>query len=215
MNIDDASSSGRLAATAFGALALTSGVAVLAVLASWFIADMGWNGSGSAFRSEWRGLAPVLGAVAVALLGLAVLLTRNHPVAGRPRRLALVAVTALSALLAPLALLAYPRIDDAVLTAIAAPDGGPGWHTRLPVTEVLGVRSITGDRLVIEGREDHRQCRFVLRAVSLDVATGALVEVKDLRSTYTDISQAPPPPGPLDPARYTVDQGSSPFVCSS
>lgn len=215
MTIDDASSRGPWAATAAGALALTSGVAVLAVVGWWFSADMGWNGSGSAFRSQWRGLAPVLPLIVVAVLGLAALLTRNRPMAGRPGRLAFVAVTALSALLTPLALLTYPRIDDAVLTAVAAPDGGPGWHIRLPVTEVLGVRSITGGRMVIEGREDQRQCRSVLRAVTLDLATGARVKVKNLPSTYPDISQAPPPPGPLDPARFTVEQGSSPFVCSS
>ena len=202
----DTSKNSRLLLIVTGLAAALTGGTVLSALAWWYGSDMGWDGSGSSLRSAPGPLGLIGAAAAVVILGaIAMVVARRQ---GSVPRMAFAAIVGIGAALIPLALLAYPRIEPAVLTSA-------GWHVRLPLTEVLGVRSQSGDQLVIEGKLDRRHCGFELRAVTLDVVTGDVTGVRALPSTYADISLVPPPPGPLDAERFSVHQGSSPFICSS
>ena len=203
----DTSRNSRLLLFVAGLAAVVTGGTVLSRLAWWYGSDMGWDGSGSSLRSVAGPLRLIGAAVAVVVLGIVAMVVARNQASG-PRR-ALAAIVAVAAAVIPLALLAYPRIEPAVLTSAA------GWHVRLPLTQLLGVRSQSGDQLVVEGKLDRRRCGFELRAVTLDVATGDVTAVRTLPSTYADISVVPPPPGPLDAERFSVDHGSSPFICSS
>lgn len=203
----DTSRNSRLLLIVAGLAAVLTGGTVLSGLAWWYGSDMGWDGSGSSLRSVAGPLTLIGAAAAVVVLGVTAMVLARRQASGP--RVAFAATAGIAAALIPLALLAYPHIEPAVLTSAA------GWHARLPVTEVYGARSQSGDQLVIEGKLARRHCGFELRAVTLDVATGDVTHVRTLPSTYADISLVPPPPGPLDAARFTVRQGSSPFVCSS
>ncbi|HEX2701102.1 MAG TPA: hypothetical protein VHM89_12950 [Acidimicrobiales bacterium] len=196
--------------TAVGMGALALGTTVLARLVWRYGADMGWDGSGSRLRH------PAVALLLCATATVAVVLAGATMVLGRrsrrgPFERAVIAVTAAVGALVPLTLTAYPHNRSATLTSAEA----PGWSVRLPLTEVLGYRSRSDTHIVLEGRADGRHCSSVLRAVTLDLADGTVLEVRSLPTLYPDESHVPPPPLPLDAIRFRVDQGSSAVVCSS
>lgn len=200
----------RRLTTAIGLGALAVGAVVLARLVWWFGEDMGWDGSGSSLRDPW--VAGILCAAAVGAVVLAtttLVVGRRRPPGSGGRWL--VTLTAVVGALVPLTLAVYPNNSPAVLSSVSAAE----WKVTLPLTEVLGYRSQSDTQIVLEGRADERHCAFSLRAVTLDLGDGTIRAVDDLPTTYPDASQVPAPPAPLDPARFRVDQGSSPVVCSS
>jgi hypothetical protein len=195
-----------------GALTAATGVVGIGVVAYWYGTDMGWTGSGALLvDSREQARAAGLMPVAAVLVGLVTLLVRRHvPL----RSLAGVVVLVTSLLVAAgvaVAVAAYPQVQPAEVIA----HGAGGWSTELPVTEVWGVRAETDSTITLEGRADRRSCDWEPRSVTLELSTGSILAVEPLPMSYGGASDVPSAPEPVDPERFEVRQGSSPFICRS
>jgi hypothetical protein len=195
-----------------GTSAVVAGLVGLGIVAYWYGTDMGWTGTGSLLvEAQAQARATALVPALAVLVGLVAILTRRHVPGGSPGSALLLVTTAASIAGVVLAVGAYPHGRSAELYA----HQGDGWTITLPVTEVWGVSAESADSIIVVGRSDRRGCDWRSRAVTLDLASGRILEVEDLPRAYDRSSDIPPDPEPIDPARFEVRQGSVPFICSS
>jgi len=197
---------------AVGVLAVAGGLVGFGAVAYWYATDMGWTGTGAVLvdsRAQARGAALV--PMAAVLVGLVAVLARRHVPLRSPAGVAMVVTNVLVTAGVAVAVAAYPQVRGAELVA----HQGGGWSTDLPVTEVWGVRSEADDTITIEGRADQRGCDWELRSVTLDLATGEILAVEALPTSYESAAAIPPDATPIDVERFEVRQGSAPFTCSS
>lgn len=195
-----------------GVLTAAVGLVGFGVVAYWYATDMGWTGSGALLvDSREQARAAALMPVAAVLVGLVVLLVRRHV----PLRSLAGVVVLLTSLFVTagvvVAVAAYPQVRPAVVIA----HGAGGWSTELPVTEVWGIRDETAGTITIEGRADRRSCDWESRSVTLELSSGAILAVEALPMSYGSAADVPSSPEPVDPERFEVRQGSSPFICRS
>jgi hypothetical protein len=202
----------RRVSSAVGLASIAAGLIGLATIAWWYGADMGWTGSGSVLVvSRAPVVLGVLMSITAVLLGISTL-KFGRALAGWPAGAALLAgATLLAGASVVAALAAYPQVRHAELIS----HGEHDWKTTVPVTEVFGVREMTAATITIEGRADRRECRWELRAVTIDRSTGTVIDVERLPTAYADESQIPPDPEPVDPAVLEIAQGAAPFICRS
>jgi hypothetical protein len=194
-----------------GVVAVAVGLMVLATIGYWYSTDMGWTGSGSTIVSTRTPitLAAVVAALCV-LAGAATILVRRSVVPTSLGGVLLLATIIALPIAAVLGIRTYPQVEPAVIIA----HGDANWRTRLPVTEVFGVRSATDRTLTLEGRADQRGCSWRLRSVTIDLTSGHIVDVAELPTSYPS-DALPPPLTPIDQHRFEVTQGSSPVICRS
>jgi hypothetical protein len=196
-------------------VAVVAGLAGLGAIGVWYALDMGWTGSGSTIVDS---RAPIVAAALVpataVLLGVLTLAVRRDIPARSVRGAAFAIGNLAMAASVVLAVGAYPQVEQAELIGIGN-DGTVIWRTQLPITTVHGVRAETDTVVTLEGTADRRACAWEPRSVTLDRATGAILEVIALPYSYPDASQVPPPPSPVrrGPGGYDVEQGSAPFIC--
>lgn len=185
------------------------GLIGLGTVGVWYVADMGWTGSGSTIVSSRRSIALAAFVAALCVLaGAATILIRRDVVLASLGGVLLLATVIALPIAVILGIHAYPQVESAVIIA----HGGANWRTRLPVTEVFGVRTETDRTLTLEGRADRRACAWQLRSVTIDLASGDIVDVVELPTSYPS-GAVPPPLTPIDPNSFEVTQGSAPFIC--
>jgi hypothetical protein len=197
--------------------AVVAGLVGLGTIGVWYALDMGWTGSGSTIVDSRAPIAAgALFSAAAVVLGVSTFAIRRE-LRGRPVRGAAFTVGNLvMAASVVAAVAAYPQVQQATLIGIGH-DGTVIWRSQLPVTTVHGVRAETDTVVTLEGTADRRQCAWQPRLVTLDRATGAVLWITALATSYPDASQVPPPPRPLrrGPGGFDVEQGSAPFICRS
>jgi hypothetical protein len=192
-----------------GVVAVSVGLIGLGTIGYWYLADMGWTGSGSTLVvSRWPIALAAFVAALCSLFGATAILLRRSLGGSSPAVFLLLASVAALPLAVVVAIRAYPQVEPAVLIA----HGDAHWRTVLPVTEVFGVRSETDRTITLEGRADRRACTWQLRAVTIDLATGQLTDVTELPG-FLPAGQVPPPPTPIDPGTFEIIQGTAPFIC--
>lgn len=197
---------------AVGLVAILAGLIGIGTIGYWYGSDMGWGGSGSTIVAS---RAPIVAAVLVPataiLVGLVTLLVRHDVRLPSSGGVALVAACLWAAGVVVLAVNAYPQVEQAEVISRTS----DFWRTKLPVTELFGVRAETEDTITLEGRVDRRGCASEMRYVTLDRSTGEILETDTLPTFYASQSEVPPAPTPVDPVRFEVQQGSAPFICRS
>ena len=166
------------------------------------------TGSGSTIYGSRApiGAAACVPAAAV-LVGIVTLLLRHDVSIKSLAGMVLLGTNVLLALAVIVAVNAYPQVENAQLIAPIE-----SWRADLPVTHVFGLRSETVETITIEGRADRRGCDWELRAVALYRSTGEVLAVEILPTTFSDSSEIPPAPTPLEP-EFVLLQGSTPFSC--
>jgi hypothetical protein len=193
------------------AVVLSCGV-LFARSAIWFWFDEGWFGSGSTLRHPAAALAAMVPAALGVAFGFGVL-ARAHRIP--PPRYRIVAIAAvLVVLLAALATAWYPAWTDADVLAFDS-SGAVLWRAHVPATQLFGIRDERDDVVIVEGVLRRRDCEFDLLDITIDRATGAVLDVTELPTSYATSAEVPPPPTEPDPDRYAFDQGSAPVTCSS
>ena len=200
---------GEIVFVVTGAIAVIVGLIGLGTIGYRHAVDMGWTGSGSAFvDSRTPVVLGILVGVVCALAGAAVILVRRDVVATSLGGLLLLGTVIALAITVVVGVRAYPQVEQAVLIAYDDAD----WRTRLPVTEVFGVRSETDRTITVEGRADRRGCSWRSRSVTIDRTSGRIVEVVELPTSFP-AGEEPPALVPIDVRSYRVIQGTAPFIC--
>jgi hypothetical protein len=195
-----------------GTSAVAAGLVGLGIVAYWYGTDMGWTGTGSLLvEGQAQARATALVPALAVLVGAVAILTRRHVPGRSPAGVLLLVTTAACVVGAVLAVSAYPHGRSAELYSHRV----GGWTTTLPITEVSGVSAESADRITLVGRADRRGCDWRTRAVTVDPASGRILEVEDLPRAFDSPSDIPPEPEPVDPARFEVRHGSVPFICRS
>jgi hypothetical protein len=195
-----------------GVVAVAVGLIGLGVIGYWYAADMGWTGSGSTIVSSRMSIALAAFIAAICILaGIATILVRHHGVLTSLGGLLLLGTVIALPIAVVLGIRAYPQVEPAEIIA----HGEANWRTRLPVTEVFGVRSETDRTITLVGRADRRACAWRWRSVTIDRASGHIVDVADLPTSYPSRESLPPPLTPIDQDWLEVAQGSAPFICSN
>jgi hypothetical protein len=200
-----------MACLSVGVVAVAVGSIGLGTIGYWYAADMGWTGSGSTIVSSRASITLAAFVAALCILaGTATILIRHDGVLTSLGGVLLLATVIALPIAVVFGIRAYPKVEPAELIA----QGEANWRTRLPITEVFGVRSETDRTLTLEGRADRRACSWRWRSVTIDRASGHIVDVADLPVSYPS-GEVPPPLTPIDQDSFEVTQGSAPFVCRS
>jgi hypothetical protein len=195
---------------AVGGAVMVVGVVGFATIGYWYATDMGWTGYGSILVVSKMPIVFDLAVAAVcAMAGASMILVRSDVAAGSLGGVMLLATVVALSIAVVVGVRAYPQVEQAQFVA----HGDASWRTRLPVTEVFGVLSETDDRITLEGRADRRGCNWVLRSVTIERATGRIVDVTEL-PTFLPAGEDPPRPGPV-PLGFELIQGATPFICSN
>jgi hypothetical protein len=211
----EAQHAGGVGLTAAGVTAVVAGLVGLVTIGAWYALDMGWTGSGSTIVDSRRPIvAAALVPVAAMVLGALTLAVRRDLPGRSARGMAVLAGNVLMAASVLLAVGAYPQTVQAEFIGIGD-DGTVIWRTELPVTTVWGLRAETDTTITLEGVAHRRECRWQHRSVTLDRATGTVLEVASLPHSYPTMSDVPPRPGPVPrgPGGFDVEQGSTHVIC--
>ena len=160
-----------------GVVAIAVGVIGFATIGYWYAVDTGRLGNDiTLVVSQTPIVFGLLVAAVCVAAGVSMVLVRDGVEAASPAGVMLLAtVVALSGAVI-VGVRAYPQVEQAELLA----HGDVSWRSRLPVTEVFGVRSETDETITLEGRADRRGCNWVFRSVTIDRGTGRVVDVAQL-----------------------------------
>jgi hypothetical protein len=196
----------------------TTGASLLALgrlAALWYMGSP-FGGSGASLREPAWGYAAGVLAISGCIVAIVAQTVTGRTGGTASRAVAVGASGCVAAFgLLAAAVWAYPSVQHASVVGLDPSSGKVLWRTRTSATGLLGIRTETSGRLVIEAIEDDAPCEWRSIAITIDRARGRIVHVVELPTFYQDASEIPPPPSPPSPSEFVFHQGSDPWNCSS
>jgi hypothetical protein len=199
-----------------GGVIVAVSTVVLVRLASWLVVDAGYLGNGSALVDPAAARAALMPAVVGIGFGVGLLLLRGR--LGRGRRSVLLALSVVAVVLLGVVVLSsrwYPHGSKAIVIALDRDTGAVQWQARTPATQLFGVRTVTPDRVTVEGSISYRGCGYDIVAITIDRSSGTVTDVTTLPTFYPDAASVPAPPAPPSPNEFAFEQGKTHVSCSN
>jgi hypothetical protein len=201
----------RWARVVLALVILGAGLWAVGLIAYWYGADDVFVG-GAHLKDPSAVRLPAFVAVLVAVGGVVALVARRH-FRGAAGLLGLGALVVVGVIAADLAVTAYPRVVDARVLSIDPDTRYMDWSVSVPLYLVSGVVSATDTTITVDGTAMDHGCRDFHRGVTLDRATGRVMEVVDLPGSYPGATSPVGGAEPLSAYGLVSEAGEIPTIC--
>jgi hypothetical protein len=190
---------------------LSAGLWAVGLIAWWYGADNVFVG-GAHLKDPSAVRLPAFVAALVLVGGFTSLLMRRH-FRGAAGLLGLGVLVVVGVIAADLAVTAYPRVVDARVLSIDPDTRYIDWSVAVPLYLVSGVVSATDTTITVDGTAMDHGCRDSHRGVTLDRATGRVIEVVDLPGSYPGATSPVGGAEPLSAYGLVSEAGEIPTIC--